>query len=82
MLSENEAAEHLSARGVPFSAIRPIGEAVHIFTHLEWHMTGYLVTLNAPIEGLAFATKEELSAVYALPSAFRYFKRYIEENER
>ncbi len=81
VLSETEAAEHLSARGIPFSAIRPIGEAVHIFTHLEWHMTGYLVTLNAPIETLAFATKEELSAVYALPSAFRCFKRYIDENE-
>ncbi len=80
-LTEAEAAALLCARGISFTSIRPIGEAVHIFTHLEWHMTGYLVCLSAPTDDLIFATKEELSSVYALPSAFRFFKRYIEENE-
>ena len=81
-LSEAEAAALLLSRGVSFSAVQPIGEAVHIFTHLEWHMRGYLVRLEQPIESLIFATKEELSSAYALPSAFRYFKQYIDKNER
>lgn len=80
-LTEAEVKDLLAARGIRFSSVQPIGEAVHIFTHLEWHMRGYLVSLDAPIEGLIFATKEELSSTYALPSAFRYFKQYIEKNE-
>ena len=80
-LSEQEARQHLSAKGISFTELLPLGEAVHIFTHLEWHMTGYLVRLQRPIAGMTLATREELSEVYALPSAFRYFKRYIEENK-
>ncbi len=80
-LSLAEAKQLLSSRGVRFSSLTEIGEAVHIFTHREWHMRGYLVSLDAPIENMIFATREELSSVYALPSAFRYFKRYIENNE-
>ncbi len=79
-LSEGEAKKRLSEKGVCFSSLSPVGEAVHVFTHLEWHMTGYLVDLDTPIEGLIFATKEELSSTYALPSAFRYFKKAIGEN--
>ena len=79
-LSEQEAKDFLSQRGIHFSTLSPIGEAVHVFTHLEWHMTGYLVQLDAPTDGLIFATREELSASYALPSAFRFFKQLIEKN--
>ncbi len=77
-LSAEETAALLKKRGVCFSAITPVGEATHIFTHLEWHMRGYAVELTAPIEGLIFATAEELSTTYALPSAFRYFKNYTQ----
>ena len=76
-LSEAEAAAHLSERGIAFSSLAPLGEATHIFTHLEWQMTGYLVTLTEEIDGLIFATKAELSSAYALPSAFRFFKKAI-----
>ena len=77
-LSEAEAAAHLSEQGIAFSSLAPLGEATHIFTHLEWQMTGYLVTLTEEIDGLIFATKAELSSAYALPSAFRFFKKAIE----
>lgn len=77
-LSEKEASALLCSRGIAFSSLTPLGEATHIFTHLEWRMTGYLVTLEKEIDGLIFATREALSAVYALPSAFRFFKKAIE----
>ena len=76
-LSKAEAAAHLSERNIAFSSLAPLGEATHIFTHLEWQMTGYLVTLTEEIDGLIFATKAELSSAYALPSAFRFFKKAI-----
>ncbi|MBQ7407137.1 MAG: A/G-specific adenine glycosylase [Clostridia bacterium] len=77
-LSEKEASALLCSRGIAFSSLTPLGGATHIFTHLEWRMTGYLVTLEKEIDGLIFATREALSAVYALPSAFRFFKKAIE----
>lgn len=80
-LSEKEAEALLRKREIPFASLSAIGEAVHVFTHLEWHMTGYLVHLDVPIDGFVYATKEELSTTYALPSAFRYFKQFIEKNE-
>ncbi len=81
-LSEEEAEAFVREHGIPFSSLSPIGEACHIFTHLEWHMRGYAVELLRPIEGWIFATPAELSSTYALPSAFRYFKNHtLKEKE-
>lgn len=57
-------------------SLRP---AKHIFTHIEWHMTGYYVELAAPAEGLTWVTPDALRGAYALPSAFRSFVQVIEE---
>ena len=54
----------------------PAGQAVHIFTHIEWHMTAERVILRdaLPGEGLVWVTREELEREYALPSAFAGFR--------
>jgi len=54
----------------------PAGQAVHVFTHIEWHMTAERVFLRAPLpdEDLTWATLEELERDYALPSAFAGFR--------
>ena len=52
---------------------RPVGTAKHVFSHLEWHMTGYLVPVDparAP-EGHVWADRAMLEGVYAVPGAFR-----------
>ncbi len=55
--------------------IRPAGEAAHVFSHVEWHMTGYVVRLDAEPEGCLLATPRELSEKYPLPGAFyKYIK--------
>jgi A/G-specific adenine glycosylase len=53
----------------------PAGQTVHVFTHLEWHMSAERVTLSAPPEAqdLVWVTKEEQQAFFALPSAFAGF---------
>jgi len=54
----------------------PAGRAVHIFTHIEWHMAAERVTLRRPIEdaALVWVTQEQLERDYALPSAFAGFR--------
>ncbi|MBQ9860429.1 MAG: A/G-specific adenine glycosylase [Clostridia bacterium] len=53
-----------------------IGECKHIFSHVEWHMTGRLYTAavaDTLPRDYAAVTIEELTTAYALPSAFRYY---------
>ena len=54
----------------------PAGQAIHIFTHIEWHMTAERVTLRGPLPGedLTWVTQEQLRDDYALPSAFAGFR--------
>lgn len=53
-----------------------LGTGKHIFSHVEWHMTGRLYTAEADLPlppGYAAVTLEALLSDYALPSAFRYY---------
>lgn len=53
--------------------VHPIGTAVHIFTHVEWHMTGYEAELDentALPSDFIWKTAEEIRNGYAIPSAF------------
>ena len=56
----------------------PCGEAVHVFTHVEWHMRGYILRCGAPLPGYAWVTREEREAL-AMPAAFRYYLDILKE---
>lgn len=45
----------------------------HIFTHIEWHMEGFLIACDAEYhdDGLIWVTQEQLASGIALPTAFR-----------
>ena len=58
------------------------GEAKHIFTHLEWHMTGRIIECTAPFGEFEWLLPEEIEAEYALSSAFiPYIKAAFHHNE-
>lgn len=66
--------------------IERLSPATHIFTHVEWHMTAYLMTgyfSETEQEGKerVMASRGELSAVYAIPSAFSAYLKAIRESE-
>ena len=55
----------------------------HIFSHIEWHMNAWRVTISdeaetgvsgtaaeVPVDGYVWSTEEELRTLYSLPSAF------------
>jgi len=55
------------------------GAAVHIFTHIEWHMTARKVVLKKTIalDNLVWVTQQQLAQDYALPSAFAGFREMM-----
>lgn len=66
-------------------AVEPLPQAKHIFSHIEWHMTGYLVAMENiqniqfPENELLFVDIYELKEKYPLPSAFSVYKGYLEK---
>lgn len=58
-------------------------KAKHIFTHVEWHMTGYLVKAREQFPDFVWEAAEEIKKSYALPSAFKAFGQWlVSENLR
>ena len=45
----------------------------HIFTHIRWEMTGYVIRCNAMSEAFTWASLAEIEHDFALPTAFRQF---------
>ena len=64
----------LRDRGIAPLRVSPFGSAKHVFTHKEWHMTGYLAETEKPVPGFSYVTAGELADSYALPSAFRAYR--------
>lgn len=59
------------------SDIKCLGESKHIFTHIEWHMIGYLIITSAHHADYIWVTYEELEKQYPLPIAFKFFKNRL-----
>ncbi|MCI8401627.1 MAG: A/G-specific adenine glycosylase [Lachnospiraceae bacterium] len=78
-MTQEEIRRTLSERGVDAREIREAGKARHIFSHVEWDMTGYVVRLDRlPDPGdLIFVEKAQVKEDYALPAAFRAFRKYL-----
>lgn len=89
-LSLSAVEEMLMKSGAEVQAVQGLGEAKHIFSHIEWHMTGYYIRLeedgkvaeNSVYESgmdsrLIWVSKEEMEQDYTLPSAFEKYRKYI-----
>ncbi len=63
-------------------AVEQASEAKHIFSHVEWHMKGYLVRVSpagaVKAEGV-FAELSDFKERYAVPSAFAAYMKCLEE---
>lgn len=56
----------------------PLHNAKHIFSHIEWHMNGYLIVLNElPEDNELWVTLEELEMGYAIPTAFKMYREAV-----
>ncbi len=83
-LTEQEAVAYIEAQGYTPIRIQPVCEAKHIFSHVEWHMKGYVVFLQAKefakiekTQNWFFIDVEETKTNYAIPSAFVKYAEYL-----
>ncbi|MBR2446551.1 MAG: A/G-specific adenine glycosylase [Clostridia bacterium] len=76
------AAQHAGEMGFEVQEVSEQIAAKHIFTHLEWHMTGYAVRVasvdTAPAH-LCAATKGEMGSTYPIPGAHRVYRERAEQ---
>lgn len=71
--NKKDAVSYLEKEGFRILSVRPVGTAKHIFTHLEWRMTGYEVILDRTREPFVWETPETIRSHYAVPKAFHFF---------
>lgn len=76
-LTKEQATEALSKWGiVPTDIIKSVSRG-HIFTHVEWDMTGYHFSSRNMPDTLTWVTKEQLEEDIALPTAFKQFTEVL-----
>ena len=64
-------------RKLSVRAMNPCGKSKHVFTHVEWHMSGFLLDCESEVPGFVWRTPEEIAADFSLPAAFRPWQRII-----
>jgi len=82
-LSEAQVLDFVRKIGFDPLRIQKLEDAKHIFTHIEWHMIAYDVTVTPEfdgldgVEGIFLVTNDDLHANYAIPSAFSAYTKYL-----
>lgn len=78
----------LKDKGIEIDGTYPLGEAKHVFSHIEWYMVGYYIRV-ANIQNQLYlqnfidlwADKKEIIQKYSIPNAFSAFTGKIKHTE-
>lgn len=80
-LSISKVEQVLEENGILDYEMELLGEAKHIFSHVEWHMLGYRIRIQTYekkitelFPELLWVSKKELNETYALPTAFKAYR--------
>jgi len=79
-LSEEEALKWVQNQQIVPIRIQALEPAKHIFSHVEWHMTGYVIRvdeLEPQGKDLLFVDVAETEEKYPIPSAFAMYAKYM-----
>lgn len=80
-LSELECENVLNSQGISILSITPLEPSKHIFTHLEWHMKGFLVSVEEGEDrsDYVWVSKKEINDQYSIPTAFKSYLKLFQE---
>ncbi len=79
----DQVVEYLAERGIKSLRILPLAPAKHIFTHREWHMTGYVIRVDELAgekddrSDWLYLEPWETQERYPIPSAFAAYTEYL-----
>ena len=80
-LTQDEALAYSRSIGLAPLHIKPLGEAKHIFSHVEWQMTGYSIRVDelekSCTENMLFIHPEEVQNEFPIPAAFEKYVKYV-----
>lgn len=76
--SEKEVLEYLGNEAV---VEKSLAAAKHIFSHVEWHMSGYLIRVKEEIPGMLFVDREEMREKYPIPNAFAAYRSLWQQQD-
>lgn len=80
-LTMDEVIEYCKSIGLAPVFVKELPAAKHIFSHIEWHMTGYAVRVDELekncTEPMIFAQPEEVQKTYSIPAAFEKYTHYV-----
>lgn len=81
-LTINKTEALLQNNGIVDYEMELLGEAKHIFSHIEWHMLGYRIRLNqyenlSGFDDVVWVDKQQLHDTYALPTAFSAYRAQL-----
>lgn len=79
-LTADEVIEELKKENLSPIRILKLREAKHVFSHVEWHMTGYAVAVEEP-EGQCpylFVEPARTQEEYPIPAAFSAYTEYLQ----
>lgn len=81
-LTADEVLEYIKERQLAPIRIRQLRESKHIFSHVEWRMTGYVIQVeeleNAKDTGMLFVEPWKTQEEYPIPAAFGAYADYLQ----
>lgn len=84
-LSPKEAEAYLAVSEDDLVCLKPLPDARHVFSHIEWRMSGYHAVLKEPWrelpDGVFMASREEIEKQYPLPNAFSAYREILFKKE-
>lgn len=82
-LTEMDVTKKLEDLGIYPLDIQEIGRATHIFSHVEWHITGFHIVLNRNetrgflSDTIQFVPTTDLTDKYSMPTAFHFYLKQL-----
>lgn len=71
--TESEILNYCKEIGFTANSIKALPSARHIFTHIEWQMTGFIVQVQRELPGFSWFDRHFPDHQIAIPSAFRVY---------
>lgn len=83
-LNRKEVIAYCNSIGLSALHLKKAQDAKHIFSHVEWRMTGYEIKVDALEKNcsadMLFVRRKEIEGKYPIPAAFEAYKRMVLES--